>query len=108
MTTESLVSIIASIVSTGCIGYIFRSAVRLEVLESLFAEKKTTIDTVKLNQESMDRRLILVETVITGLNDVLPELRKLGMLADRLDIMISANKANIERLQDAVFHEGSK
>lgn len=106
MNAESWVSIVASVVSTGALGYIFRSAVRLEVLERLFADKKLTLDAVKTNQDNMDNRLTRVEAAIAGLNDVLPELRKLGSLADKLDIMFSNDREKIERLQDAVFGEG--
>jgi hypothetical protein len=102
MNAESWVSIGASVVSTGALGYIFRSAVRLEVLERLFADKKVTLDTVKTNQDSMDKRLILVESAIAGLNDVLPELRKLGTLADKLDIMFVNDRERINRLEDDV------
>ena len=108
MTAESWVAIVASVISTGAVGYLFRSAVRLEVLERLFAEKKITLDTVKTTQDIMDKRLTRVEDAIAGLNEVLPELRKLGTLADRLDIMFTNDREKIERLQDAVFGEGKQ
>ncbi len=105
MNIDSWVAIVASVVSTGSVGYIFRSAVRLEVLESLFADKKATLDTVKQNQDSMDKRLALVESAVANLNDVLPELRKLGSLADKLEYAALVDRRDMVRLQNAVFGE---
>lgn len=102
MNAESWVSVIASVVSTGALGYIFRSAVRLEVLERLFADKKLTLDAVKTSQDNMDTRLTRVESAIAGLNDVLPELRKLGSLADKLDIMFANDRKKIDKLEEDV------
>lgn len=94
---------ISTLVGTGAIGYALKAAVRLEVLERLFAEKKVTIDTVKTGQDSMDKRLSRVEDAIAGLNDVLPELRKLSLFTEKLDIVLSMGDKRIERIEQAVF-----
>lgn len=108
MNVEGWAAIVSGVLSTGVLGYMLKSAVRLEVLERLFEEKKTTIEAVKTGQEAMDKRLTRVEDAVLGLNDALPELRKLGALTDKLEIFMTMRGHQISRLEDKVFGDTDK
>jgi uncharacterized coiled-coil protein SlyX len=101
MQAETAITIISTVVSTGAVGYIFKSAVRLEVLERLFAEKKQTIQDVANIQSAMSTRLALVEQAIIGLNELLPELRKFGSLGDKLELLLKLHEERLNKFEDA-------
>lgn len=108
MNVEGWAASVSGVLSTGVLGYMLKSAVRLEVLERLFEEKKNTIEAVKTGQESMDKRLTRVEDAVVGLNDALPELRKLGALTGKLEIFMTMRDSQIERLENTVFGDKDK
>jgi hypothetical protein len=97
---ETWVALGSAFVSSGAIGYIHRSSVRLEVLERLFEEKKTTVETLRTSHDSMDKRLALVESAVVGLNEAIPEMRKFGQVAERLTLLLEINSKRLDALED--------
>jgi hypothetical protein len=94
------VTIASTIISSGAVGYIYKSAVRLEVLERLFEEKKTAVDTLKSSHDNMDKRLALVEQAVVGLNECLPEMRKFGQVAERLALLVEMGNKRLDNLEE--------
>lgn len=100
LTTQTVMNGIGLLLGSGAVGYHFKAAIRLEVLERLFEEKKTTITEVKALQESMDKRLTLVEAAIVSLNEVLPEIRKIPATLERLTTLTENQDKRVSRLED--------
>jgi uncharacterized coiled-coil protein SlyX len=82
---QLLISIVGLIVASGAIPFLYRAAVRLEVLERLFAEKKEALDATSKAQDSMDKRVALVEQAIDAFKEVLPDMRLISTLNAKLD-----------------------
>lgn len=91
---------IGLLLSSGAVGYHFKAAIRLEVLERLFEEKKLTLAEVKTNQDSMDKRLALVENAIVSLSEVLPEIRKIPATLERVATLVENQDKRLTRLED--------
>jgi chromosome segregation ATPase len=85
VTVETTVAIISGVISSGAIGFIYKSSVRLEVLERLFEEKKAALDATSKAQDSMDKRVALLEQAITDFKEVIPDLRLISTLNAKLD-----------------------
>jgi len=100
MDLQTGVTIASGIISSGAVGYIYKSAVRLEVLERLFEEKKSAVDTLRTSHDNMDKRLALVESAVVGLNEAIPEMRKFGQVAERLAILVEMNSKRLDSLED--------
>jgi hypothetical protein len=92
----------------GVVASLNNAYIRLGVLEALFKEKKETISNVKSTQEAMDKRLIEIETIVASLNSVLPDLRRFGEIANKLEILMSECNRSVERLEKVVYETQQK
>jgi hypothetical protein len=98
-----VVATVASGISTAAIIYIFKLIIRVEVLEKLFTDKKATLDAVKNSQDDLDRRVTRVEDAVVAIKEIVPELKKLGMVAQRLELLFEVKDGRIEDLETKVF-----
>jgi hypothetical protein len=100
ITTQHIINGVGLVLGSGVVGYMYRAAIRLEVLERLFDEKKVTLSEVKTNQENMDKRLALVEAAVVGLNEILPEIRKLPATLERVTALLENQDRRVTRIED--------
>jgi hypothetical protein len=100
ITTQHIINGVGLLLGSGVTGYMYRAAIRLEVLERLFDEKKVTLSEVKTNQENMDKRLALVEAAVVGLNEILPEIRKLPATLERVTALLENQDRRVTRIED--------
>jgi hypothetical protein len=98
-----VVATIASGVSTAAIIYIFKLVIRVNILESSFTEKKATLDAVKNSQDDLDRRVTRVEDAVVALKEIVPELKKLSTVAQKLELLFEVKDGRIEDLENKVF-----
>lgn len=96
-------STVASGISTTATVYLFKLIIRIEVLEELFTEKKATLDAVKNSQDDLDRRVTRVEDAVVALKEIVPELKKLSTVAQRLEVLFEVKDGRIDHLEDKVF-----
>jgi hypothetical protein len=100
ITTQHIINGVGLLLGSGVTGYMYRAAIRLEVLERLFDEKRVTLSEVKTNQENMDKRLALVEAAVVGLNEILPEIRKLPATLERVTALLENQDRRVTRIED--------
>lgn len=91
------------IISSGAVGFVYRMSVKLEVLQTMFEDKKAQLSEVKTTQEQHEKRLSLVESAIVDLKEVLPELRKLGALAASVESFVQSANQRMTLLENYVF-----
>lgn len=98
-----VVSTLTSGVCTAAIIYIFKLVIRVEVLERLFNEKKATLDAVKSGQDELDKRVTRMEDAILALKEVVPELKKLGNVASKLEVLFEVKDGRLDALENKVY-----
>lgn len=98
-----VLSVITSGVSVTAIVYVFNLIIRVEVLDKLFNEKKAILEAVRTSQDEMDKRVTRVEDAVVALKEIVPELKKLGTVAQRLEILFDVKDERLNDLEGKVF-----
>ena len=73
---------------SGLLKFFYNHSVRLDVLEKLFEEKTQAITNIQIEQRLLNARVAVAEGVISELQQVLPDIRKIGALDTKLDLIL--------------------
>jgi DNA-binding transcriptional regulator GbsR (MarR family) len=107
---STIISILGLLAASGIVGYVWRIGVKSEThevriasLETILQEKHDTLEGVKTTQSGMDIRLTKVEDAITAFRDVVPEIKSIGKLAEKLETVIDLDRQRIQNLEDRLL-----
>lgn len=87
------------LISSGAVAFVFRYGIRLSVLESLFGEKREDLNTYKVNQDAMERRLTQVESAVLEFRQLSMELKSIAGIGAQLSQLVDTVKAFIPRAE---------
>lgn len=97
-TTVAVIAIIVgSLASTGALVFFVKYGIRLAVLENMFHVKMKELATSSEKQIELHAKILVMENTVRAIEGVLPDLRRITGMADKIDELWESMKTFVPR-----------